>query len=260
MLKNSRAKGFTLIELLVVVAIIAILAAILFPVFARARENARRASCMSNMKQIGLGIMMYSQDFDEHLPSGFITFPTDSYTFPNGTTGTFAAWYDVLYPYVKSMQVFNCPSWTDAAYTGNYRIRFFPYSYNYMAPALSCSTTYNCGVSLGYPNGGSASLAAVEDTAGTILVTEGSLGLTRFIPSRMPSEADLHSSGQCLTTQNGTVGNWYAPECLRARHLETMSTLFVDGHVKSMPWKTILGSTTDPNVLRYWTTASDPLQ
>jgi prepilin-type N-terminal cleavage/methylation domain-containing protein len=58
-------RGFTLIELLVVIAIIAILAAILFPVFARARENARRASCQSNLKQIALGVFMYNQDYDE---------------------------------------------------------------------------------------------------------------------------------------------------------------------------------------------------
>lgn len=62
---KNRTKGFTLIELLVVIAIIAILAAILFPVFARARENARRSSCQSNLKQIALGWMQYNQDYDE---------------------------------------------------------------------------------------------------------------------------------------------------------------------------------------------------
>jgi prepilin-type N-terminal cleavage/methylation domain-containing protein len=67
--------AFTLIELLVVIAIIAMLAAILFPVFGRARENARRSSCQSNLKQIGLGIMQYTQDYDERLPARVIGVP-----------------------------------------------------------------------------------------------------------------------------------------------------------------------------------------
>src|SRR6185312_8425918 len=88
-------KGFTLIELLVTIAIIAVLAAILFPVFARARENARRASCMSNLKQMGLGIMQYVQDYDETYPFGF-------YSVPGGTM----YWPMLIYPYVKSEQIF----------------------------------------------------------------------------------------------------------------------------------------------------------
>src|ERR671914_167689 len=89
------AKGFTLIELLVVIAIIAILAAILFPVFARARENARRASCQSNLKQLGLGIMQYSQDYDERLVH---------------TGYDEASWRIRIFPYVKSAQIYFCPS------------------------------------------------------------------------------------------------------------------------------------------------------
>ena len=86
--------GFTLIELLVVIAIISILAAILFPAFARARENARRASCQSNLKQIGLGIFQYTQDYDERLPatavSAIPSAPTNFTYFPNpGTTSNF---------------------------------------------------------------------------------------------------------------------------------------------------------------------------
>ncbi|MDF2440635.1 MAG: hypothetical protein JWN98_1619, partial [Abditibacteriota bacterium] len=94
---SQRRKGFTLIELLVVIAIIAILAAILFPVFARARENARRTSCQSNLKQIGLGIMQYTQDYDERMPARYTGNETQS-------------WRRVIYPYVKSTQLFACSS------------------------------------------------------------------------------------------------------------------------------------------------------
>src|ERR1044072_2109069 len=95
-------KAFTLIELLVVIAIIAILASILFPVFARARENARRSSCMSNLKQIGLGFMQYTQDYDERMPPG----PT-TYAFAGNVPST---WDLVIQPYIKSMQLLTCPS------------------------------------------------------------------------------------------------------------------------------------------------------
>lgn len=84
--------GFTLIELLVVIAIIAILAAILFPVFAQAREAARKATCVSNMKQIGLGLLMYAGDYDETLP----------WAASNITTSENFAWYQNIEPYIKS--------------------------------------------------------------------------------------------------------------------------------------------------------------
>jgi prepilin-type N-terminal cleavage/methylation domain-containing protein/prepilin-type processing-associated H-X9-DG protein len=89
-------RGFTLIELLVVIAIIAILAAILFPVFARAREKARQTSCLSNTKQIGLGFMMYAQDYDERLPAARVYGIGD--------------WYNFIGPYVKNTDLFYCPS------------------------------------------------------------------------------------------------------------------------------------------------------
>lgn len=99
--RNERpAKAFTLIELLVVIAIIAILAAILFPVFGRARENARRTSCLSNMKQIGLGVLQYAQDYDGLVPA------------TNAGGDSFEAYTSAarLMPYVKSFQLFRCPS------------------------------------------------------------------------------------------------------------------------------------------------------
>lgn len=114
--KNSRRNGFTLIELLVVIAIIAILAAILFPVFARARENARRTSCLSNMKQINLGMMQYTQDYDEHYPNYYWNNGTQAPGPENGgewypsATSTNWFWQNMIYPYVKSVQVFICPS------------------------------------------------------------------------------------------------------------------------------------------------------
>jgi prepilin-type N-terminal cleavage/methylation domain-containing protein/prepilin-type processing-associated H-X9-DG protein len=113
-------RGFTLIELLVVIAIIAILAAILFPVFARARENARRSSCQSNMKNIGLAFQQYLQDYDELFPQGVVTYN--------------AGWASYeLQPYIKSTQVFTCPSDSAGSSTA-------PYSYGYnslVGPAAS---------------------------------------------------------------------------------------------------------------------------
>ncbi len=115
-LRPKPNKGFTLIELLVVIAIIAILAAILFPVFSRARENARKTSCLSNLKQIGLGIMQYTQDYDETLPLGRWNHPS----------GAEVRWRQTIFPYVKSTQLFMCPSnpqkdaVADAAIAGEY--------------------------------------------------------------------------------------------------------------------------------------------
>ncbi|MDF2439397.1 MAG: hypothetical protein JWN98_381 [Abditibacteriota bacterium] len=102
--------GFTLIELLVVIAIIAILAAILFPVFARARENARKSSCLSNLKQMGLGAMMYSQDYDERFMRVYTNVA------PAGPRD----WATDTVPYIKSKQIFVCPSQTRGGYGYGY--------------------------------------------------------------------------------------------------------------------------------------------
>jgi prepilin-type N-terminal cleavage/methylation domain-containing protein len=101
----SRRSGFTLIELLVVIAIIAILAAILFPVFAQARESARSTSCLSNMKQMGLALRMYGQDYDETYPNIRL------YIDPNVSCCNLdLTWKNVIQPYVKNKGVFGCPS------------------------------------------------------------------------------------------------------------------------------------------------------
>jgi prepilin-type N-terminal cleavage/methylation domain-containing protein/prepilin-type processing-associated H-X9-DG protein len=121
-----RRRGFTLIELLVVIAIIAILAAILFPVFAKAREKARQTSCLSNIKQLALAALMYTQDYDETLLRANNVVPVGSYMLPDGvtpsTTGNLLWTYQVL-PYCKNVQMFNCPSstfrWPPSTYTQN---------------------------------------------------------------------------------------------------------------------------------------------
>ncbi len=117
--RRSR-RGFTLIELLVVIAIIAILAAILFPVFQKVRENARRSACLSNMKQIGLAFIQYTQDADEKYPAGA---PGAS---ASATAGM--GWAGAISPFTKSIQLFKCPD--DSATQGVYMgFTYYPVSY-----------------------------------------------------------------------------------------------------------------------------------
>ena len=133
-----KRKAFTLIELLVVIAIIAILAAILFPVFARARENARRASCMSNLKQIGLGFLQYTQDYDERYPAN------------KTADGIYE--YMAVAPYIKSSQIWTCPSESvtagtvpGAGFSGTDQIDYF---YNTNIAGGGPSATYGTPLSL----------------------------------------------------------------------------------------------------------------
>ena len=222
-------KAFTLIELLVVIAIIAILAAILFPVFARARENARRASCMSNLKQIGLGLMMYTQDYDEHYPSRGYTTPTDQIPPDNqvwyssgGTNSWF--WQQIIYPYTKSEQLYRCPNGVPSTY---------PYSGNYgtngvimqsslglsMAALESPSTTY-----LAMDSG----MYYMEINSGTDFVTSPS-GWFWYIPGTQKY------SGCPLTGCNSTypmTGDTGADFDSDGRHFDGNNVIFGDGHVK----------------------------
>ena len=119
-LNKKKNTGFTLIELLVVIAIIAILAAILFPVFQKVRENARRTSCSSNEKQLGLALIQYTQDYDESQPVGFLA--------PGASYGQ--GWAGQVYSYVKSAGVFQCPD-DSTARTTNAGFTDYPVSYAY---------------------------------------------------------------------------------------------------------------------------------
>lgn len=231
--EKSRGKGFTLIELLVAIAIISILAVILFPVFARARENARRSSCLSNLRQVGLAMTQYSQDFDEMLVPAAV----------EGDNGSAVLWARLLEPYVKSVQLFNCPSESTIKYVGG-SAGAQPYAYSYSRPNATTCPGMNLGVHLA---GGSvykagAKLAAIEDPSGTIAVVDAEYYLTAFV--RQATEEEVFNPG----CPGGNLS------CVKVRHLSTIATLFVDSHVKAMPWQGIIAA---PAGCRYWTTTLD---
>ncbi len=143
-LHPGRKTGFTLIELLVVIAIIVILAAILFPVFARARENARRTSCISNVKQLSLGFILYAQDYDERFANVAAT-TTASVGCPTAPTSLCnLSWPIRVYPYIKNVDVFNCPSNPDRRWLGTNigtsGVTSVSYGYNYLFSGKTLSS------------------------------------------------------------------------------------------------------------------------
>ena len=174
-----RRKGFTLIELLVVIAIIAILAAILFPVFAKAREKARQTMCLSNVKQIALGMYMYVQDYDDTYPTAFRgqapyetqtdkTMPGAYYKVhdSSGGGGHVVSWMDLIFPYVKSIKIFECPSapvkW-DASAAGA-----MP-SYGYSG---AINGSYRGGICPGEPNNVPYTLSEIGSIANIIVIMD----------------------------------------------------------------------------------------
>jgi prepilin-type N-terminal cleavage/methylation domain-containing protein/prepilin-type processing-associated H-X9-DG protein len=261
-MRNKRCWGFTLIELLVVVAIISLLAAILFPVFARARENARRAGCMSNMKQMGLAMMMYAQDYDGRMVSEVLenSDGIKAFTYANGGKNTRERWWLALYPYTKSYQVYNCPSADSAInFEGNYGT-VSSYAYNYLHPygPLFPSGNGSRGVSMGPDRAPGALMSVVANPAKTIAITEGSQDSLRYNATNsnfLATKETLAYRGTCESNISGISSSDYHQRCLRVRHFDTMNCLFVDGHVKAMKWENILGDPNSVSQMDYWTTA-----
>ncbi len=168
MMKQNRRSGFTLIELLVVIAIIAILAAILFPVFAQAREKARQTSCISNNKQLGLGVIMYQQDYDESMPR-FITTTAEStpLTITNRQTAFIFA-----QPYIKNKQLLKCPDMPDDgiwknAYDSNVAIwGGYAFNVDYMMYSADCS---DFGTAANPNSGPPTPIALIQKPAETVM-------------------------------------------------------------------------------------------
>jgi prepilin-type N-terminal cleavage/methylation domain-containing protein/prepilin-type processing-associated H-X9-DG protein len=221
-MNRARRSGFTLIELLVVIAIIAILAAILFPVFAQARDRARMSACLSNMRQIGTGMMMYAQDYDETLPH---------IRFSCRVSGCYV-WKNALRPYLKSLEILACPSnpygktqpgkFADPARAGETNAEGYAFE-----PEQRMPISY-----------GMNSCAANHQPADTNPVPATRLGqLVR------PAETMMIVENQQRPYADMTVHWLWEPgrcEGVFAHSTKVANFIFYDGHVQSKKWLSTL--------------------
>ena len=239
-MKRGERSGFTLIELLVVIAIIAILAAILFPVFAQAREKARQSGCLSNSKQIALGVLMYVQDYDEVVPLVY-------------DLNTLSSWTDRIQPYIKNWDLMFCPSGggkrlpaalntTQNRWWGWWRY-FTQYGFNatYLNRAnFGCGNIMINGNAFGPP----VIIAAASKPAETVMVTEtGQIGSDANVGSHI-----VYAPGGLRCNDCCTYGDWGAPNSgvwfamsgqtamgfFLDRHNQGGNVAFLDGHSKHM--------------------------
>ena len=266
----KKRSAFTLIELLVVIAIIAILAAILFPVFARARENARRSSCQSNMKQLGLGFAQYIQDYDEKMPLGR--------AYPDTGVSENTNWAFCIAPYTAKFgplfsgggaattngkeSIYVCPSDTTTRIqnTGTTSVRgtlsySIPFHWTYGgAPQY----TYEWGS--GNPIRG-RSLAEFPDSAGTLQLVEDHspkniLGENRTYTLRASANGGGGNEGlspDCSAYNSPTDEFSGCAQVKAPAHFDGWNYLFMDGHVKwLLPARTVgTGSISTPRGM--WT-------
>lgn len=232
---RTRASAFTLIELLVVIAIIAILAAILFPVFASAREMARSASCVSNVRQLGLATNLYLQDYDETFPlyqyndcQGFTCY---QYWFGLRVGTTWDKTKGLLYPYMKNAQIQRCPSWSGRPRFGDGN--GYGYNWGYIG------SDYYVGFS--WPPLNPAPLASLSAPAEKVVYTDSGFVQVPWYGG---------DSTVAETAGIDPPSNWYGNPTIDYRHIDNRKKIdaatqtvlhqgranfaWADGHVKSM--------------------------
>jgi prepilin-type N-terminal cleavage/methylation domain-containing protein/prepilin-type processing-associated H-X9-DG protein len=259
---RSHRRAFTLIELLVVIAIIAILAAILFPVFAQAREKARAISCTSNLKHLAMGLIMYTQDYDETLPQW-----RWDHSYSAGSPGpgevkndATSIWWNAIFPYVKSAGVYTCPDNTytfTTAQDGHWGWFTSPMNPNDPTtwPVNMNQAFVNISIGYGMPEPVTydhPKMTAMQRPADVMLVADCATSLTgwegfdNYDPANLADPLNSQRIRRVAYANGGAGNNWFWTDPAwtgpfdptwddSARHSHGDNVAFADGHVKYRP-------------------------